>query len=172
MGRVASHPPPSPKAVPPSEFQAAPLPILDSSRHDLSTFPSHELRGRPFSLLHSWLSLTERTLWAGLTWPYRRGWRSRTILLTGLERASGSSRWSDTKSFQWYPMILWRHLVPKSSRRLFKSLFSIYREAVAEWIRRRAWGRTDVDAWVRTPPVLLWNFVSFTEWLKNTYMSP
>ncbi len=28
-------------------------------------------------------------------------------------------------------------------------------EAVAEWIRGRAWGRTDVDAWVRTPPVLL-----------------
>ncbi len=30
-----------------------------------------------------------------------------------------------------------------------------YRHAVAQWIRRRAWGRTDVDAWVRTPPVLL-----------------
>ncbi len=24
----------------------------------------------------------------------------------------------------------------------------VVREAVAEWIRRRAWGRTDVDPWV------------------------
>ena len=46
------------------------------------------------------------------------------------------------------------------------------REAVAEWVRWSTWGRTDVYAWVRTPPVPLSNFVSFAEWLKITYMSP
>ena len=46
------------------------------------------------------------------------------------------------------------------------------REAVAEWVRWSMWGRTDVYAWVRTPPVPLSNFVSFAEWLKITYMSP
>ncbi len=98
----------------------------------LSTFPSHELRGRPLGLLHSGLSLTERTLWAGsttgrrATWPYSRSWRSRTMLVTGLEPVSWSSRWFDTKSFQRYPMILRRHLVPKTSRRLSKSRFSVH----------------------------------------------
>ncbi len=49
-------------AVPRANSHAAALSITSRSRNDLSIFPSHELRGRPLRLLHSGLSLTERTL--------------------------------------------------------------------------------------------------------------
>ncbi len=121
-------------ALPGRSVRASPhatiLPIPSNSRHDRSTFPSHELRGRPLGLLHPGLSLTESTLCAGstsrkrATCPYSWSWRSRTMLVTGLDSVSWSNCWFDTKSFQRYPMILRRNLVSKTLRRLSKSLLS------------------------------------------------
>ena len=48
-----------------ASLHAGPLPIPSISSHDLPTCSSHELRGRPLGLLHSGLSLTETTRWAG-----------------------------------------------------------------------------------------------------------
>ncbi len=72
------------------------------------------------------------------TCPYSRSWRSRTMLVTGLDSVLWSNRCFDTKSFH---IILRRHLVPKTLRCLSKSLLSLYvycqtavRTASNQWI--------------------------------------
>ena len=48
------------------------------------------------------------------------------MLVIGLDSVSRSSRWFHTKSFQRYPMLLRRHLLPKTSICLFRSVFIVY----------------------------------------------
>ncbi len=112
--RCVIHPTPPASAVP------TVLPIQSNSRHDRSNIPIHELRGHSLGLLYSGLSLTERTLCAGstsgrrATCPYSRSWSSQIMPVTDLNSSSWSNSWFVTKTFQRYPMILRRVLLPKN----------------------------------------------------------
>jgi len=81
------------------------LSILNNSRQHRSTCSCHEPFRRSLCLLHSGLSLTGKTRWAGLiswkcaTYPHSRSWRSRTMQGIDLDWISRSNRWFDTKAF-------------------------------------------------------------------------
>ena len=62
---------------------------------------------------------------------YSLSWRWRTMLVIGLQSVSQNNRWFDTNSYQGYPIILRRHLVPKTSICLFGLVFSVNGEL--EW---------------------------------------
>lgn len=82
---------------------------------------SREIYGRPTSLLHSGLSVTETTRWVGSTSGRRVrrvtclcswSWRWRNVQVLGLEPVSAAIAHL-TQSFQRYSMILRGHVVPK-----------------------------------------------------------
>lgn len=115
-------------AYPQASLWASSLPIPQPSK-DQSTCLSCESQGCFLGLLYSGMSSTRTTLEAGstsrrcATCPCSQSWRSQTESVTVLNSVSQCSYWFDTRSFQWYSMILQR-LAPKASMYLSKSVFS------------------------------------------------
>lgn len=105
-------------AYPQASLWASSLPIPQPSK-DQSTCLSCESQGCFLGLLYSGMSSTRTTLEAGstsrrcATCPCSQSWRSQTESVTVLNSVSQCSYWFDTRSFQWYSMILQR-LAPKA----------------------------------------------------------
>ena len=104
---------------------------VPSSRRTWSSCLSHVSCGRPRPRLHDGGFPQERTLWAGstagsrATCPNIDSWRRSTMVEMLSREASSSSRWLETLSYQRYPKILRRFLVPKESRRALMVAVSV-----------------------------------------------
>ncbi len=115
-----------------ASLHEGPLSIPSTSQQDSSTFPSHELCGRPIGLLHPGLSLSKTARQAGstsgkrATCPYSLSWRCRIVQAIGFDPVSRSKRRFVTRSNQQYPMILRRSLLPKASIRLSRPPVSVH----------------------------------------------